>query len=177
MEELTKTALALFFDEEIYIIKDDRLESTPTVEIKAEPQTEMVTPPILEDSTEKTISLNYKGGNAKGIAIIINEDSNEFLNNTDETLLLNILKAIGLSLNDVAIINQFNTGVLWKDELEYTKALIFGILPSSYNIVSENYTINKTEEADWLFSDSLFSLGNNKVLKGKLWTSLQEFFM
>ncbi len=173
MDELNKTGLALFFDEDIYIIKDNIDIETPK-EVK--PIEQHPEPTLVEETESATIKLNYKGGNAKEIAIIINDDSNEFLNTTDETLLLNILKAIGLSLNDVAIINQHNTGTDWKNHLDYTKAIIFGILPSSYKIVTENYVINKTEEVEWLFSDSLFSLGNNKEQKGKLWTCLQELF-
>ena len=176
MEKLNKTDLSLFFDEDIYIIKDDKLENTPTAEIKVEPKLENAAPSILEEPKEEITSLNYKGGNNKRIAIIINDDSNEYLNNTDETLLLNILKAIGFSLGDVAIINQHTAGITWQEELEYSKAIVFGVLPSTYKIVSENYVISTNRDAKWLFSDSLFALGSDKTLKGKLWTKLQELF-
>jgi len=176
MENLDNIGLKLFFEEDIYIINEESAKSSTTIEIKNELPLALPNPSILKEPTEEFISLNYKGGNTKGIAIIISDDSNDYLNNTDETLLLNILKALGLSLDDVAIINQHISGITWQKELEYSKAIVFGILPSTYAIVSQNYIIKTNGEEKWLFSDSLFTLGNDKVLKGKLWTSLQELF-
>ncbi len=178
MEELSKEDLKLFFDEEIYLIKDNDFKESVPVEPKTETtiKEKTSTLPAVEEPIAEALSLNYKGGNAKGIAIVINDDSNEYLNDTDETLLLNILKAVGFSLEDVAIVNQHNSGVKWQSQLDFTKAIIFGVLPSAYGITCENYSIQKHEEADWLFSDSLFSLGSDKVLKGKLWGKLQKLF-
>lgn len=176
MEDLDKVGLKLLFDEDIYIIKEDRSEHSASNEINKEPTKEASSPPILEEPKEEITSLNYKGGNNKRIAIIINDDSNEYLNNTDEALLLNILKALGLSLDGVAIINQLTSGITWQGELEYSKVIVFGILPSTYSKLAEKYTIQSNGDSKWLFSDSLFALGNDKALKGKLWTSLQELF-
>lgn len=168
MDELQEAGLKLFFDEEIYIIKEDSI--IEVVGKEEEPVSKVEEPPV------ESLSLVYKGGNAKGIAIIINDDANEFLNATDETLLLNILKAIGFSLEDVAIINHDKSGTEWQEQLDYSTAIIFGILPSTYGMGTENYLIQKKENASWLFSDSLFSLGSDRVLKGKLWGKLQELF-
>jgi len=178
MEELTKESLKLFFDEEIYLIEDNNFKESVPDELKTETpiKAEISTPSVVEKPIAEAISLNYKGGNAKGIAIIINDDSNEYLNDTDETLLLNILKAIGLSLEDVAIINQHNSGIEWLSQIDFTKAIVFGILPSVYSISCENYSIQQKEDASWLFSDTLFSLGSDKVLKGKLWGELKKLF-
>lgn len=176
MEELDHTGLKFFFEDDIYVIKEENPVSSHAIEKKESLPKEVPTPSTLEEPKEELISLNYKGGNAKGIAIIISDDSNDYLNNTDEALLLNILKALGLSLDDVAIINQHISGIAWQEELDYSKSIVFGILPSTYTIVSENYIIQSTGGSKWLFSDSLFTLGNDKVLKGKLWASLQELF-
>lgn len=174
MDELNNAGLKLFFNEDIYLIKETEKTNTPKEEKNLEPPTPE--PIIAEEPVSEAIKFNYKGGNAKEIAIIINDDSNEFLNSTDETLLLNILKAIGLSLEDVAIINQHKTGTDWKEQLEYSKVIVFGILPGTYDLVTENYLIQESNKVSWLFSDSLFSLGSNKELKGKLWGKLQELF-
>ncbi len=176
MEELTKEDLKLFFDKEIYLIKESshakpRPDSTPV-----EPASEKAETPVVEEPLPQPISLVHKGENAKGIALIITDDANEFLNTADETLLLNILKAIGLSLEDVAIINQHRSGTEWQTQINFNKAIVFGILPSTYGVVTENYTIQQKGDAQWLFSDSLFSLASDKVLKGKLWGKLQELF-
>ncbi len=174
MEELTEGDLKLFFEEDIYLIKKE-ITSTKLPKVK--------TPAPIKETISTTASIveNSKlmacqGGNAKGIAIIITNDSNDFLNTTDESLLLNILKAIGLSLEDVAIINQHTTGTDWVNQVEFTKAIVFGILPSTYGFVTENYNIQQKDQTQWLFSDSLFSLASDKVLKGNLWDKLQELF-
>lgn len=182
MEELTKEDLTLFFEEDIYLIKEEITSSKlPEVNIlepikenisTAAPMAEEPNPiPIIEPKL-----LAYQGENAKGIAIIITNDSNDFLNKTDETLLLNILKAIGLSLADVAIINQHTANTKWVSQIKFSKVIVFGILPSTYGFVTSNYSIQQKEQEQWLFSDSLFSLSSDKVLKGKLWTTLQDFF-
>lgn len=175
MEDLKNTGLKLFFDEDIFIIKDDGIDSSPVIESKELPA-EVPNLPVLEDPIKKGVSLNYKGGNKRNLAIIISNDSNEYLNKTDETLLLNILKALNFSLDDVAIINHHTSGTTWKDDLEFDTAIVFGILPSTYAIVSDNYIIQTATNKKWLFSDSLFALGSDKNLKGKLWNSLQELF-
>ncbi len=178
MEELTNADLKLLFKEDIYLIKDNDFKEPVPEEPKTETliKEEVSAPSVVEEPIAEAISLNYKGANSKGIAIIINDDSNEFLNPTDETLLLNILKALGFSLEDVAIINQHNSDVEWQSKLDFTKAIVFGILPSTYGITTANYSIQQKEGVSWLFSDSLFSLASDKVLKGKLWSKLQEMF-
>ncbi len=178
MEELTNADLKLLFKEDIYLIKDNDFKEPVPEKPKTETliKEDVSAPSVVEEPIAEAISLNYKGANAKGIAIIINDDSNEFLNPTDETLLLNILKALGFSLEDVAIINQHTAGTKWTTQIDFSKVIVFGILPSTYGVTSSNYTIEEKEGAKWLFSDSLFSLNSNKVLKGKLWTTLQEFF-
>ncbi|VAW29307.1 hypothetical protein MNBD_BACTEROID06-948 [hydrothermal vent metagenome] len=175
MEELTKEDLKLFFDKEIYLIKENEAveSTTDTTTLKEQD----VTVSKVEEPLAKPIPLVYKGGNTKGIAIIINDDANEFLNTTDETLLLNILKAMDLSLEDVAIINQHTARTHWQEQIDVTKAIVFGILPSTYGFAVENYTIQQKEGIQWLFSDSLFALANDKVLKGKLWVEIQKLFV
>lgn len=174
MEELDKVGLKMFFDEEIYIIpeseKKDTFKEVKTVEHK------QLEPSIVEEPKAEPLKLSYKGGNVKGIALIINDDINEFLNTRDETLLLNILKAIGLSIDDVAIINQHTSGTDWESQVEFTKAIVFGILPSTYGLETANYKLLQQGDTQWLFSDSLFSLGKDKSLKGALWGKLQELF-
>lgn len=172
MEELSRADLKLLFEDELYLIP----EVTQNKVQKEEQNIKLSAkePLLAEEPAPESLKIKYKGDNVKEIAIIINDDSNEYLNNTDETLLLNILKAIGLSLNDVALINQNNSGTNWVEELAFTKAIVFGVLPSTYGIIAENYEIFNENNKTWLFSDSLFALGSDKVLKGKLWHNLQE---
>ena len=166
MEELSAADLVLFFDDELYLINEpDKIQSSQEAEVSE------VKEPVL-----KPLSLNYKGGNAKGIVILANEESTEFFNDADETLLLNILKAIGFSLEDVAIINQHYSGIDWIKQLTFTKVIAFGIDSNEYQITIEKYTIHTHQNVKWLFSDSLTELASDKILKANLWGKLQELF-
>jgi len=177
MEDLSNVGLKLFFDEGIYIINEDRLESSPAVvETKKELQKEISSSSILEEPKEEITSINYKGGNKKGIAIIISNESNEYLTDTDETLLLNILKAIGLTFEDIALINQHQAGTKWHNQVNCSKVFLFGIKPVDYNLSSALYELIPVNNAQWLFSNTLAEIGKDKVLKSKLWVKLQEVF-
>ncbi|MCF6351448.1 MAG: hypothetical protein L3J06_00405 [Cyclobacteriaceae bacterium] len=181
MEDLTKENLKLFFKEDIYLIKEKNAStklSETAISKPDEANNQSTTTSVVEKPAPIAAPklLAYKGGNTKGIALIITDDANEFLNTTDESLLLNILKAIGFSIQDVAIINQHTAGNNWVTQIDFSNVIVFGILPSTYGFTSSNYTIEEKEEAKWLFSDSLFSLASNKELKGKLWIKLQELF-
>lgn len=169
MEELSNVGLKMFFDEEIYLI--DKINSDTLIVPEPVTKTSVAHEPDMEP-----VTLSYKGGNNKGIVIIGSEESHEFFRDADEILLLNILKAIGLSISDVAIINQHTSGANWQDQLEFTKVIAFGVDSSSYDLTTEKYSIHIHQNIKWLFSDSLASLSEDKALKGKLWGKLQELF-
>ena len=167
MEELSEAGLRLLLDEELYII-DEIINTT-------EPPNEASN--LLKEPDPEAIKLNYKGSNKKGIGIIVQEASHEFLSSSDETLLMNILNAIGLSFDDVAIINHQNTGIAWVDQLQFSKVIVFGVEPTAFSQSIEYYTITPTKNIIWLFSHSLAELAENKTLKGKLWGKLKELFL
>lgn len=166
MSELNEAALKLLYDEELFIVKEKIY-----VHVKQSPETAEVSEPAPEP-----IAINFKGSNKKGVAILFENDNDEFLPQSDETLLLNILKAVGLSLEDVAIINYHNTGSNWKRSVEASKVLVFGTSPSTHGLSCNEYSIEENNGKQWLFSHSLAQLANEKQLKAKLWGMLQELF-
>lgn len=166
MSELNDAALKLLYDEELFIIKEKGY---------SKPHEEPILNEVFEPAPEP-ISFEFKGENKKGIAILFQNENDTSLDPADETLLLNILKAVGLSMEDVAIINH-SVGVDWKDKVKISKVLVFGISQEAYNHTGELYSIAEKEGRSWLFAHSLTELANDKVLKGKLWKSLQSLFI
>ena len=166
MEDLNEVDLKLFFDEEIYFIKESSNIFSANEAIVAK----------VNEPTPEPYKVTFKGGNNKGIGIIINETTQEFLNQDDETLLTNILKAIGLSFEDIALINQHHAGTEWPNQVNCSKVFLFGIKPADYNLSTALYELTLLNNAQWLFSNTLAEIGKDKVLKGLLWVKLQEVF-
>jgi len=165
MDELNEVGLKLFFDDELFLIN----EQTPVAAVATQPTK-------VKEPAPEPYKVAFKGENNKGIGIIINETNQEFLNQEDETLLANILKAVGLTLNDVAIINQHHAGIEWQNKVNCSKVFLFGIKPADYNLSTDLYELLQNKNAQWVFSNSLSEIGKDKLLKGKLWVKLQEVF-
>lgn len=182
MSELNEAALKLLFEEELFIIKDNNYtepQDTISVMEVSEPTVSAPKPEPEANPTEHSTAapIVFKGENKKGIVILYQNPEAKTLAAADESLLLNILKAVGLSLEDVAIINQSISNQDWKDEIEFTKVLSFGINPTEYGLSGENYSIIESNNGTWLSSHTLAELANDKVLKGKLWGKLKEMFL
>ncbi|MFT7159194.1 MAG: hypothetical protein ACI9GZ_000360, partial [Bacteroidia bacterium] len=86
----------------------------PTEKSQISPQQEVVseisvpeTVQVVEEPLEKIepAIISYKGGNEKGILILVEDSTDEFLNANDLAYLLKILGAVKLSLADIALVN------------------------------------------------------------------------
>ncbi|MCB0496426.1 MAG: hypothetical protein KDC79_09855 [Cyclobacteriaceae bacterium] len=165
MDSLNETGIRLFFDEELFILKEKAMN------LPSESQ-----PPVVAEPEAEPYSIAFKGSNRKGVVVLYENTSEESLDASEETLLLNILKAVGLSLEDVAIINHHTAKQKWQDNITASKVIAFGIAPASYNLSCNEYTIINHSNAQWLFSHSLAQLADEKPLKAKLWGKLQELF-
>lgn len=166
MSELNEAALKLLYDEELFIVKEKTYAQ----------ETQQPEPSKASEPAPEPITINFKGENKKGIAIIFENDKDDALEPADETLLLNILKAVGLSLKDVAILNHHSVATEWKGKIDASIVLVFGIDPATYGLACSAYTITENENMLWLFSHTLAQLAKEKQLKGNLWGKLQELF-
>lgn len=159
MEELNENSLKLLYDEELFIVKEKTTTSPPKINVASEPE-----------------PAPYKGFAKKDIVVLFEDSSQDKPSVSNESLLVNILKAIGLTIEDVAIINQSVAKTDWKEHASASRVLAFGVSPEVYGVSSELYAITNSQNIQWLFADSLDALAANKVLKGKLWSNLQVLF-
>lgn len=167
MENPTAEALKMLFDEDLYLVKESSQTHSTT------------DAPALEQAPQQKSGpahLTYKGDNLKGVAVLVDDATNEYLNPNDETLLLTILKAVNLSLQDVALCNLAKTTSQWQEQLNVNKAILFGISPETYGKQFEMYKLISKNDIAYLFAHPLSQLSNDKSLKLKLWGSLKEMF-
>jgi len=131
-------------------------------------------------------SFKYLGGFTKQIAIVVADHFNPHIGDDDLAFLTKLLAACNLSLSDVAIINVVNNpqaSQLW--QLMPAKALLmFGVDPGSLGLAFRRPHFEVQEWAGSMFLTApdieKFRIGAEqdiKLLKTKLWLSLQKIFL
>lgn len=123
---------------------------------------------------EQGKGLNFRGKNLKNITVMI-DDGSRVYSGVEFTLLKNILKAIGLTENDVAIIDlsQELPGVENIREVLSPRIIIafgsaFPLAKGPKNQISER------EDTKILITDSLSDLNQDEHLKRSFWAELQK---
>lgn len=153
--------LRRFIDQEIYVISENKVN---VIESKAT-QNAMLEP-----------VLNYKGNNTAGVAVCIGEN----IAHEEKKLLTDILKAVKLSVNEIALfeIGEEIKSIEFPDNAGFRILISFGItsVNSKYLNIETRYSPTTIETCTVLISDSLSSLVREADLKKKLWTALKSMF-
>lgn len=122
------------------------------------------------------------GSNNKKILILVDNPDAVHLPDNELTFLTGVLSACNLSLADVAILNiNKNPTVAYKELTTFfsTKiVLLFDIEPSAFGLPMSfpHFQIQAFSGNSFLYSPSLKSLRNDKILKSKLWICLKRLF-
>ena len=134
---------------------------------------------------KKDEAVRYLGGNDKKIAIVINEEGQSYLNDDDLLWLQKMLQACKLTLGDVAIVNVHTSkysAAYIKDHLHSKKMILLGTTPELLEMPLNFPQFKPQEHAGcvYLFAPGPAELNNpseeGKLLKTKLWVSLQKIF-
>ncbi len=156
--ENDNTFLPYFITEDIYVVSKEVTEST----------SEYIAPP-----------LKYKGANKKEILVLIENKEEEYLNSEDELFLSKILQAVGIQLDDIALVNlkavENFEQIL---EISHTTAIAFTPKYAQLNSgISENlYEIQMQAAVKMLLAHPLHEISQEKEKKMKLWKQLQVLF-
>ena len=114
--------------------------------------------------------LEFEGGNLKKVLIVY---QNEW-SSTDKELIIKILAAVKLTLNDVVLLqmNKQKTGNLesYIEFFESKFVLAFGLRETNL------YQIEKEQNLSYLYADSVPDLAKNNLKKRDLWQSLKKMF-
>jgi len=131
--------------------------------------------------TKETI-LKSLGGNQKNILVVVKNANITYLPDEDLEFLTNILKACKLNLEDVAIVNTNNNpGEGYREYLKNWSSkivLLFGVDPVSFDLPVNfpEFQVQSLTNTKFLYSPSLNECRTDKLLKSKLWVSLQRIF-
>lgn len=122
------------------------------------------------------------GGNQKNILVVVNYDNVVHIPDEELEFLTSILKACQLSLDDVAIVNTGNyPGEGYKEfakKFSSRIVLLFGVDPVSFDLPVNfpEFQVQSLTNTTFLYSPTLSDCRTNKLLKSKLWVSLQRIF-
>lgn len=127
----------------------------------------------------------HLGGNNKNITILINDKQNRFIDKESLQLLVNMLDALHLTLNDVAVINIHHTPFTYKElaaQFESGVCLMFDVSTQLIQLPFQmpDYKAQKFDNCTFLSSASLNKMKGNgkeaKIEKTKLWMCLKSIF-
>jgi len=172
-------------DEVVSAIKnDDRLIEKISIMIEEEEEDPSGLPPGKKSKKIKTKETILKslGGNQKNILVVVKNANITYLPDEDLEFLTNILKACKLNLEDVAIVNTNNNpGEGYREYLKNWSSkivLLFGVDPVSFDLPVNfpEFQVQSLTNTKFLYSPSLNECRTDKLLKSKLWVSLQRIF-
>lgn len=172
--------LKYIYNEELYIIDEpDKLRghadtaSTESKEVVVENETSNSST-LVEEPTP----IPFFGNNEKGILILIDDATDELLNQKDLDLLMKIIESgLHYSKNDFALVNVAKKSIdQILSEISYSYLISFGVDLSNSFSYTTPYTIHKVSSSQLLFSEPLSSMHDNQQRKGKLWLALKSMF-
>lgn len=137
---------------------------------------------VVTDTVSKEIKINSLGGNQKQILFLVNDSQNKFLPDNEMDLLSNLISACKLSMEDIALVNHYNTFVNYHqltENFQSKKILMFGITTSDLELPFSIpfFQIQPFQQQLYMTAPPLNDFLNNKNLKKDLWISLQKLFL
>ncbi len=133
---------------------------------------------------EKKVSPGFStlGNNRKHILILVENEETPYLADEQLNLLLGILAACNLTMDDVAILNiGMSKSVTYKTitgKLKPEKLFLFGVTPAKIDLPLDfpNYQVQQYNNQIYLTAPQLSQFQDNKVEKSKLWNCLKQIF-
>ncbi len=172
MEELSLHELSLFIQETIYAMPE---EVKPYTTANPRDHVSLVQDAVADE--DEVLQLEYEGNFEKGVLIAYAEPQ---LPADLHSLLFKILAAVGCSIKDIALINgpaiaDVNTADIIN--MNPSKVIIFGKIKSGLmGLKKKPYEIQNEDGIEFLFSDELQQIEDDKSLKRLLWNELQVLF-
>ncbi|MRG49157.1 hypothetical protein GFS24_28865 [Chitinophaga sp. SYP-B3965] len=135
-----------------------------------------------QPAVEKALpKVKYLGENQKNVLLLIQNESEAYLNDELFNLLTNILSACKLGMQEVALINvaQYPGLTLadYKNILPVQQCIIFAIPLEILGLPPmQAYQLETHLQIPVLYSDHLQLIATDKTSKGKLWMALKQLF-
>ena len=135
-----------------------------------------------KQSISTTKELTFFGGNKQHILLLVNNPDTSFVSDEQLTFLSGILNACKLTLEDIGLLNIASHPAISYKKISETFnpriVMMFGILPDTIQLpfVMPEFQRQSYNNQVYLAVPTLTELENNKELKRKLWTVLQQIF-
>lgn len=194
---LERALLPYFIPEDLFLLQEDRKplstsaaapETRGTAGTSATPSAPATTAPSSEapssSPTPPTPSPELIfGKNLKNMLVLVQDPAHRVMERADGLLLKDILKAVGYTFEDVAIVNIANCKQEqdWQtvNQLSYTHLFSFGVnhpkLPATTAL--EPYKLENSGDKKFLLTDSLAVLRAERGRKISLWNLLKQIFV
>jgi hypothetical protein len=164
MEKFDLNELQYIIPDELFLLNEDKREYGSSV---AEPQ--------MLDQVADPIAI--QGNFTNGILILHQEVD---LPPKVMEMLVNMIQAVGHSMNEVGLVNSNameGRSLQELYDLNAHKILKFGRIKHPINALpARDYHIHTERATEYLFADSLSVIAEDKVLKVKLWQNLKVLF-
>jgi hypothetical protein len=123
----------------------------------------------------------FLGSASKGIGLLVHYPDHPYVDDQDLLFLTNIINACRLNMTDVALFNGARLEVPALQvfrELELKKVILFGPGPLQAGLPMNfpPYQIQQYDGCAYVLAPTLQELQQNVKEKGRLWTTLQQFF-
>ena len=126
-------------------------------------------------------TIRSMGSNNAQIIFLVNDRQHSYASDEAMDMLLKLLAACKLSMEDIALINCFGQEVNYDsltNQFRPKKTLLFGVDPAAINLpfMIPFFQVQRHNDQSYLFAPALEDFLSDTALKKKLWTSLQKIF-
>ncbi len=179
-----------FMDDTIYVIKEEIPSTMPENRDETKPSmpenntgSNQNTTNFTENSSDisTTNDILFSGNNTRDILILVEEDNEEFIGANDKIFLNKILKAIGVNIENVALVNLIKQPVEDISRLSpinYSTIISFTHqFPSFLTLdATDRYTSKNINGKNVVFCHKLKDINNDREKKVMLWEQLKRLF-
>lgn len=156
-------ALRLFFTEDIYLLPENKVAD------------------VVEkiESVKVNIAFKYLGKNQRNILILVNDHQNDVSTEPGRELLRKLVKAIGLTANDFALVNYADYKEQKFDDFKAAfnckLVLAFGVPAADLDLPQQiQHQLINYGDIKLVFTTNLADLDQDQTSKKLLWASLQQ---
>lgn len=168
--------LKFIFHEDLFVINEPSKQESKGPEYSDDLDSDIEEVPT--STVEESSQIPFFGQNEKGILILVRDDYNDLLNQSDLDFLMKIIESgLRYSKNDFALVNiAKHTVDQIFDEIPYEYLISFGIDESHFNKEINFYQIQVKDNKKELFGEALSIISNDTSKKMKLWKALKSMF-
>ncbi len=171
MDQQSELLKYIYQEDDIFIVDEQQEQVAKAIEKPLEVNSS--SPPIASEPEPIT----FFGENSRGILILVNDPTSEFLNTQDLNLLMKIIEAgLKFSKKDIALVNifKFPTSRVVQ-EISHNNLISFGTIET----ISTDKPLNQVIDfhgKKTLFSHQLSEISMDVEKKKELWKALQSMF-